>query len=358
MGAAVHVLTADLADRASLVAALAGYESESWPAIRGVIHCAGVIEDQLLADIDLDSVRRVAAPKALAACYLHDYFAGRPLDAFILFSSSGALLGALGQGAYAAANACLDALACARRAGNLPVLAINWGFWRELGFAATSGGRRLIAHMRKSGLLTFSPEQGLEAFARLLAHPPLSQAAAMRIDWRAAARARQSGERMPRLLDELLPGAAPASLSAGSVRDILRATEPALRGERLESIVRGEVASVLRLDPADLEPTTPLGSFGIDSFTAIELRSRLERAFGIPLSATIAWNYPTIAEMAQYLAQRIDMPLTAEGASLAAERSGAADLTAVLAEIEALSEEELARLLSDMTVPDQGKTSR
>jgi len=35
----------------------------------------------------------------------------------------------------------------------------------------------------------------------------------------------------------------------------------------------------------------------------MELRNRLERALGRPLSATIAWNYPTIDALVQYLSE-------------------------------------------------------
>jgi myxalamid-type polyketide synthase MxaE and MxaD len=36
---------------------------------------------------------------------------------------------------------------------------------------------------------------------------------------------------------------------------------------------------------------------------AIELRNRLETALGRPLSATLAWNYPTIEAIVGYLAE-------------------------------------------------------
>ena len=38
---------------------------------------------------------------------------------------------------------------------------------------------------------------------------------------------------------------------------------------------------------------------------SIELRNRLERVLGMKLSATVAWNYPTVRELAGYVLSRL-----------------------------------------------------
>src|SRR5690606_13289689 len=144
---AVHWAAVDVGEAAALTAYLDQYAAEGWPAIRGVIHCAAVIEDRLLAALDAESLRRVAGPKAAGAWHLHTYFAGQSLDFFVLFSSSGSLMGAAGQANYAAANAALDAVAHVRRSAGQPAVSINWGFWEGLGFANTPGGRRAVTYM-------------------------------------------------------------------------------------------------------------------------------------------------------------------------------------------------------------------
>ncbi len=52
--------------------------------------------------------------KAHGARVLDELTRDLPLDFFVLYSSAGRLLGPVGQGAYAAANAELDALGRAR----------------------------------------------------------------------------------------------------------------------------------------------------------------------------------------------------------------------------------------------------
>jgi phthiocerol/phenolphthiocerol synthesis type-I polyketide synthase D len=48
-----------------------------------------------------------------------------------------------------------------------------------------------------------------------------------------------------------------------------------------------------------------LFDLGIDSLTAIDLKDRLEKALGHTLRSTIAFDYPTAAEMAAHLAQTL-----------------------------------------------------
>ena len=53
------------------------------------------------------------------------------------------------------------------------------------------------------------------------------------------------------------------------------------------------VGRVLKIAPSRLDLTKTLGNMGLNSLMAIELRNRLETTLGRPLSATLAWNYPT-----------------------------------------------------------------
>ena len=87
----------------------------------------GSLQFQPLATQDIASLRRGLAAKMDGAWRLHRLFAEAPLDCFVLFSSSSALLNSPLLGGYAAGNAVLDALAHHRRARGLPALSINWG---------------------------------------------------------------------------------------------------------------------------------------------------------------------------------------------------------------------------------------
>jgi acyl carrier protein len=112
--------------------------------------------------------------------------------------------------------------------------------------------------------------------------------------------------------------AAPAE-EKDDVRARLLAAEPGRpRRLLLESHLREQVAQVLRLSPSRIESHQPLKSFGLDSLMAVELRNRLEASLGVSLSATLVFNYPTVAVMAPYVAGKMGLSLETESNGQAA----------------------------------------
>ncbi len=61
------------------------------------------------------------------------------------------------------------------------------------------------------------------------------------------------------------------------------------------------MGAVLKISPSRLDPRKPLGAMGLTSLMAIELRNMLEGALKRPLSATLAWNHPTIEALVGFL---------------------------------------------------------
>jgi acyl transferase domain-containing protein/thioesterase domain-containing protein len=140
LGAEVVCVTADVCRRdemeRAIDAAMARFGS-----LNGVIHAAGVIEDGPLQLKSGASAASVLAPKVtgtqVLTGVLDEVMKKRPeiqVDFLALFSSASSFEAPAGQVDYAAANAYLDAFAAGR--SELPVIAINWGPWREIGMAA------------------------------------------------------------------------------------------------------------------------------------------------------------------------------------------------------------------------------
>ena len=110
--------------------------------VTGVIHAAGVMDDEPIESKSLTSMLRVLSPKVAGAVHL-DQAIKEPLDFFILFSSIASTLGLPGQVDYTAANAFLDAFAVdrAKRApGRTSV--INWNAWRDVGMAVRASNEQ------------------------------------------------------------------------------------------------------------------------------------------------------------------------------------------------------------------------
>ncbi|HJQ80845.1 MAG TPA: AMP-binding protein [Lacipirellulaceae bacterium] len=122
--------------------------------------------------------------------------------------------------------------------------------------------------------------------------------------------------------------------------------------ERIEAWLLDWIVRRLGLDAADISRDRPFAEFGVDSLTAVELSQELEDEFKVPLPPIVAWNYPTPAALARYLAEQSFAPVETNGGAETADaappsRTGEERLAALLSEVENLSEEEAARLLAE-----------
>lgn len=103
--------------------------------VHGIIHTAGIVDDNLIAVKTVDECARVLKPKVLGTLVLNQVFNLQSLDFTLLYSSISSFAGLPGQIDYAAANSFLDAFAnCS--AGDGKVTSINWPAWKEDGMAA------------------------------------------------------------------------------------------------------------------------------------------------------------------------------------------------------------------------------
>jgi acyl carrier protein len=106
-------------------------------------------------------------------------------------------------------------------------------------------------------------------------------------------------------------------------------------GERLRAI-RQDVADQVRAAlghaaATQLSAGQSFDGLGMDSMTALDLRSRLASVTGLPLPATVALDYPTISALADYLMEQ------------AAPESAARDVLDQLAQLE----HDVAELVAD-----------
>ncbi|HTD57907.1 MAG TPA: beta-ketoacyl reductase, partial [Solirubrobacteraceae bacterium] len=298
----VRIVACDVSEREQL-AELIGSSADDCP-LSAVVHAAGVLDDGVIEAMTTARIEHVLAPKAYAAWHLHELTERLELSAFILFSSSTGTLGGPAQSNYAAANAFLDSLAVHRRKRGLPCISMAWGWWAAAEGMAGDLGQADRARMERSGMYALSSEEGLELFdAAYVLDEPL--VIPVRLD-AAGLRAQMRLGIAPPLLRGLVRAPAHHQQPPVSLSRRLASTPESERERVVLDLVRTEVASVLGHDSADaIDPQRAFNELGLDSLAAVELRNRLGAVSGLQLPATLVFDHPTAAALAEMLLERI-----------------------------------------------------
>ncbi|MFD0364918.1 SDR family NAD(P)-dependent oxidoreductase [Nocardia sp. GCM10030253] len=290
LGTRVETVQVDVGDREALSALISRFGGQL-PRLAGVVHCAGILDDALLIEQSPERVRRVFVGKALGAWNLHELTAAHSLDLFVLFSSASATMGTAGQGNYAAANAYLDALARVRIASGLPALSIQWGPWAGTGMA-----RGLNAAARRAwerhGVAQLEVQDGVRTLKSLLAvdgvvavYPP------------SAASSEHAAAQPAAAVYPTQPAAATRSMAATQSTS---AAHPPI-ADFLATVRAHATTALGRKTP--VADRTPLRAFGLDSMMAVELRNTLSSELGVRLPATLLFDHPTVAAVADEIAR-------------------------------------------------------
>ncbi len=303
--------------------------------LKGVVHAAGVLDDAVLSRQDWPRFCRVFAPKARGGWNLHLATADLDLDLFVLCSSVAGLLGTPGQANYAAANAFLDALAAFRRHLGLPAVSIAWGPWSGTGMVDRAGSAELL---RSAGLRPMSQVAVLAdlPFTLTAAEPAVAIVDADWESWCRAVPSRAAAE----LLADLTQLAARAD--QGGDAELLLTVPVAERRQWLVEDLRGRLAETMGTVPPRVAVDVSLTRLGLDSLMGLDLKNRVEAAFGVATSAAFMLRGPTLEELADHILD--SLAVTSEPAQPGPELS--MDPGTLLERLDDLGDAELDALLS------------
>ncbi|MGH8879873.1 MAG: alpha/beta fold hydrolase, partial [Stackebrandtia sp.] len=301
LGASADVAACDMSDREAVRELLSGIK------LGTVVHAAAAVDDGIIEALDTERLDRVVRAKADSAAILDELTAGTDLDAFVLFSSMAGTITGPGQANYVAANSYLDELARDRRRRGLPAVCLAWGFWSQRSELTDRLGQRDVKWMAaRTGVVSMSTDQGLALFdAALEADDPCVVTARFNprlIDHATA----------PRVLRGLFDAAGRRRSAHHSHRDgsDLRVTlATASTNERRRLLMewaRPQIAGVLQLRELKLAPDETFRDIGFDSLTAVELRNRINAAFGLKVRSNFVFEHPTPQALVDALAGELD----------------------------------------------------
>lgn len=301
VGATVYILSVDIAAHGSKQQLQTGLDALALPPVLGVVHAAGVLEDQLVLDSTTDSFDRVLAPKVAGGMALHQAFPVGALDFFVLFSSCGQLFGFPGQGSYASGNAFLDTLASHRREQGDNSMAFQWTSWRGMGMAASTDF--INAELESKGITDVTRDEAFRAWEHLGKYD-MDHGVVLR------SRVLDADEPLPAsILNEIAVRQRPTAETDDQDRDSaseLPTSGPALL-DYLDVAIRTCVAQTLQLpSPDDVDARAALSDLGVDSVMAVALRTQLQKTMGVKVPPTLMWSLPTTSHLQKWFAEQME----------------------------------------------------
>lgn len=290
-GVDIRVERADAAFEQDLQDLVKRVREAGLPEIRGVLHAAGIVDDRTMSNMTDDDLTRVMVPKVHGAWNLHRVL-GEQADHMVFFSSISSVLVTAGQGAYAAGNAFMDALAQLRHRQGRRTQSWNWGPW-ESGMIADLGLQDSFAR-RGMDLI---PEPVGCSLADQMLGSNYPQIAIVSAEWRTLC---DSYAVVPMLIQHL---AGFEEAQAEEVPVVERYYAETDLGQRLEILAEAcadTVAKVLRSEADAIPRRKPLNQQGLDSMIAVELRIRLEKLFGSAPALVFLLQEATIEALARF----------------------------------------------------------
>lgn len=166
LGAEAHYKQIDITDGAEVHRRMKEI-MKSYGGLDGVLHCAGLINDNLLYNKTSNEIQKVLEPKIRGLVNLDHSTSDVELDFFILYSSIAGALGNIGQSDYAAANAFMDVYSKYRntlvREGKRfgRTISINWPLWKDGGMHMNGEAQKDF--YKKTGIDSLAASDGINA---------------------------------------------------------------------------------------------------------------------------------------------------------------------------------------------------
>ncbi|ASS71460.1 SDR family NAD(P)-dependent oxidoreductase [Bacillus atrophaeus] len=261
---------------------------ERFGSLRGVIHMAGILEDNIIGRKEWASFKRVLSPKVAGTMIIDEVTKNEPLDFFTAFSSIASFFPNMGQSDYSAANRFVDEFLIKRQAlveqGERlgQSFSINWPLWKGGGMEMPP---ELSSKLREDlGFEVLSRINGLEAIDKMW-KSKISQVGVL------------YGEpgKLRRLITE---GWSQPSVKVLPSKNLDASVD--FTQQDVEMYLTSIIAEKAKISKEDIDPTMDLEIIGLDSIMVNKINIVLGDELG-DLPKTLLYEYQSIRAIAAYL---------------------------------------------------------
>jgi polyketide synthase PksN len=303
LGSRVAYVQADIGNSAHMKKGL-NQAKDRFGAIHGVIHAAGIIDEQNIFDNDIQRFQKVIEPKIKGTLLLDELLKDEPLDFICYFSSMTAILGDFGSCDYAIGNRFQMAYAHyhnqqqSKGLFHGKAIAIVWPIWRDGGmkFADDEAAK---FYFNSSGQRFLEAEEGLAMFDRILAQ---NKAQPMVL----AGQPSQIHRILGLTKDRTDTSALNIPDSSGDTPKRTRGRKPEMKGWSLEQCLewdlKGNINRLLKIPRDKIDSDQNLVNFGFNSISLTQFAILLIKHFGInEITPALFFKYFTVEKLTKYL---------------------------------------------------------
>jgi iturin family lipopeptide synthetase A len=293
-GGEVMVMTADIADKNALQAAIAAAE-QKWGKINGVIHSATVPDGAMIAVREKKMSEDIFRAKLNGTVVTDELLKDNELDFVFYFSTISSILGSFGQVGYCAGNIFQDSFARYRsKHSNVFSVSINWDRWMGVGISKIAEKKHEeLMHEKLSGGMDV-PE-ALDCFTRILCFENISQVAVSKSDLATAIA--ESKKSIPNIID--IEPVAGVELSAKSPRPDL-SEEYVAPANELEAALAQMWQAFFGIEPIGVNDN--FFELGGDSLKSMVLVKRMKKDLQFDAGIKLFFSKPTIRKIAEEIA--------------------------------------------------------
>ncbi len=302
-GANILVFGVDVADLEGMSKVYAEME-KLLPPLAGVFHCAMVLDDGFLLDMNDDRFKKVLKPKVDGAMNLHNLSSKYALDCFVMFSSLSSLIGHMGQANYVVANTILDSFAFVRKSQGLPATTINLGILGQSGVIARD--ENLKKMVMESGIRSFTNEEVLIALEAIVRKRP-TQIGFFDVDWKVLEKSFKTSKTS--LFEELIQEnvGVGSQLTEEQIANLnaLKTLDPTPQQELLIALLTDELSQILKMPKDRIPADKGINFLGVDSILSVQLIRGINNKLAVELSPMEFTSGPNLRQLSKIIIEKI-----------------------------------------------------